>query len=237
MGKAHTAGWLAIGFRQDIDTVPDKGWQSVTYLGMGRISQPDDYDPYRKPSIFVINQEFYHQLPKNWQHSIALSYRRQHEYQDEFPFAHEHPEIRHELRAYSRLFYTLKSSRIKFTPAFRQEFRKYFSSATDKPAENFQLRSRFKLQLSVYLDKQKRHRLTAGSEQLFSVSKEENPDRWTAFEYKESRFSLYYSFAPEKLPLIFSTGYMYNIVGTKSSYDVHYFAFDIVIENPFKKFR
>lgn len=207
----------------------------MTYLGMGRISQPDDYDPYRKPSIFVINQEFYHQLPKNWHYSLAISYRRQHEYQDEFPFTHQEPEIRHEFRTYGRVFYSLKTSRIKFTSAFRLEFRKFFSPAIAQSSENFQLRSRFKLQLAIHLDKQKQHCLTAGSEQLFAISKKEDPTQWTAFEYKESRFSLYYSFAPQKLPLTFSTGYMYNITGKNDPYDVHYFAFDIVVENPFSR--
>ncbi len=236
LGKAHTAGWLAIGVRQDLDTIPDKGWQSMTYLGVGRISNPDNYDPVQKPALFVINQEFYHQLPKNWQYSLAVSYRRQHEYEDEFPFIHENPEISHEFRMYGRLFYNLKSSWIKLTPAFRQEFRKYFSSTTNS-TENFQLRSRFKLQLAVNLDKKKQHRLTLSSEQLFAISKDKNPALWTDFSYKESRFAVYYSFAPENLPLIFNGGYMYNIVGKTYPYDVHYLAFDIIIENPYQLFR
>lgn len=207
----------------------------MTYLGLGSISQPDDFDPYRKPATFVVNQEFYHQLHKNWQYSLALSYRRQHEYQDESPYAHDTPDIRHEFRTYGRISYSLKSSRIKFTSTFRQEFRKYFSSAPDQSYENFQLRSRFKLQLAIHLDNRKQHRLTAGSEQLFAVSKKENPAQWTAFEYKESRFSLYYSYSPLQLPLTFSAGYMYNLVGKQYPYDVHYFAFDITVENPFNR--
>lgn len=51
LGKAHTADWFALGIRQDLDTLDIKGWQSLSYVGMGRKSNPDNYDPHYKPAI------------------------------------------------------------------------------------------------------------------------------------------------------------------------------------------
>jgi len=234
LGKANVAGWFALGIRQELDTIAGKGWQSMSYIGLGRKSNPDNYNPYFKQGILIINQEFYHQFHNDWQYSLALSYRRQNEYSDEPPYESEDPKLKQEFRIYSRISYLFSSSHIKLTPTFRQEFRKFYAPHFKKASENFQLRSRFRLQLTVNLDHKKQHRLMVSSEQFFSVSRQNTSDKWTGFNYRESRFTLYYSYLPETLPLIFNIGYMNNLVGQKNPYSVHCFGFDIVIENPFK---
>ncbi len=233
LGKANTADWFALGIRQKLDAIEGKGWQSMSYIGLGRKSNPDNYDPFYKSAILVVNQEFYHQFHKDWQYSLALSYRIQDAYLDKVPYEHDTPNLKQEFRLYSRLSYIFSTSRIKLVPTFRQEFRKYYSPDFQNNNENFQFRSRFRLQLTANLDNKKQHRLTLGSELLLSISKENTPDTWTDFNYRESRFSLYYSFSPKTLPFIFSVGYMNNLVGYKNPYKVHYLAFDIVIESPF----
>jgi hypothetical protein len=234
LGKAHDADWFAFGIRQELDTIEGKGWQSISYVGLGRKSNPDNYNPFYKSAILVINQEFYHQFHKTWQYSLALSYRRQDEYLDSNPYEHDNPKLKQEFRLYGRFSYIFSTSRIKLVPIFRQEFRKFYSPNFQNINENFQFRTRLRLQLKVNLDNTKQHRLIASSEQLFSISKENTSDTWTDFNYRESRFSLYYSYSPKTFPFIFSIGYMNNLVGQKNPYDVHYLAFDIVIENPFK---
>lgn len=234
LGKAHTADWFAFGVRQELDTIEGKGWQSMTYIGVGRKSNPNNYDPFYKPAILVLNQEFYHQFHNDWQYSLALSYRRQDEYLDNMPYEHDNPKLKQEFRLYGRFSYLFSTSRIKLVPTFRQEFRKFYTPDFQNISEDYQFRSRFRLQLTVNLDSKKTHRLIASSEQLFSISKGNTPDNWTDFNYRESRFSLYYSYSPKALPFIFSVGYMNNLIGQKNPYDVHYLAFDIVIENPFK---
>lgn len=233
LGKANTASWFALGLKQDFDTIPDKGWQSVTYVGFGSKSNPDNRNPFFKPGILIVNQEFYHQFHKAWQYSLAFSYRRQHEYEDSPPYEHQDPELKQEFRFYGRISYMIKASRIKITPTFRQEFRKFYAPGFADSDENFQLRTRFRLQLAVNLDKNKMHKLVANSEQLFSISKENIPDTWTDFMYRESRFSFFYSISPKALPLIFNIGYMLNLVGRTDPYTVHFLAFDIGIDNPF----
>lgn len=233
-GIARTADWFAFGVRQKLDTIDGKGWQSISYIGLGRKSNPDNYNPLFKPAILVTNQEFYHQFHNNWQYSLALSYRRQDEYLNNKPYYHDSPKLKQEFRLYSRFSYIFSTSQIKLTPTLRQEFRKFCSPSFRNMDEDFQYRSRFRLQLTAALDRKKEHRVMISSEQLFSLSKENSPDKWTDFHYRESRFSVYYSYSPKTAPLTLSIGYMNNLVGKKKLYDVHYIAFDLVIENPFK---
>jgi hypothetical protein len=234
LGKARTADWFALGIRQELDTIEGKGWQSMTYVGIGRKSNPDNYDPLFKSSILVLTQEFYKQFHRHFQYSGAVSYRRQHNYLDEAPYAHGNPSFKQEYRVYGRFSYILKTPRLKFVPTFRQEFRKFYSPGFKDVSEDFQLRSRLRLQLSVMLDRAKSHRLIFSSEQLTSISKQNSPEQWTPFDYRESRFSLYYSLSPQSSPFIFSVGYMNNLVGYRNPYDVSYIALDVVWENPFK---
>ncbi len=234
LGKAAAASWFAVGVRQELDTIKDKGWQSVTYAGLGRKSNPNDANPFLKSAILVLNQEFYHQFHHNWEHSFALSYRKQDEYQEVAPYFHDSPKFEQEFRTYARLSYSYKHNRIKVVPTLRQEFRKFYAPDFSNMHENFQLRTRLRLQFKAYLDTKKIHRIILGSEQLFAISNLHNPSRWTSYSYKESRFTLYYAFSPQKTPFIISAGYMYDLVGSKNVYDVHYLAFDVVLENIFK---
>lgn len=234
LGKAKTADWFAIGVRQELSTIHGKGWQSMSYIGIGRKSNPNNYDPLYKPAIMVLNQEFYHQYHSVWQSSFAVSYRRQDEYFDNPPYDQSIPKLQQEFRLYGRFSYIYSTSRIKIVPTIRQEFRQFYAPDFTNVEENFQFRTRFRLQLTANLDIKKRHRLIASSEQLFAISKKNSPNSWTDYSYKESRFLLYYSFSPKTIPFIFNVGYMYDLVGKDNPYDVHYLAFDIIITNPFK---
>ena len=235
MGRAQACDWMAIGLRQDLDTL--KKWQSVTYVGMGRKSNPDNENPFYKPALWVFNQEFYHKFRQNWQYSFALSYRQEREYSSWYPYDQATPGTEQEFRIYGRFFYVLKTPRIKFVPTIRQEFRKFYNPDFSNASENFQLRTRLRLQLTVNLDKQKQHRLIGSAEELFSIAENSQPRYWSDFAYHESRFNLYYSYSPPKLHLIFDVGYMYNLVGAQNPYGVHYLAFDIIVENPFRLLR
>jgi len=234
LGKAHAADWFALGLRQELDTIDGKGWQSMTYIGLGRKSNPNNFDPFYKAAILVFNQEFYHQFHNNWQYSMALSYRRQNEYSEKQPYENKTPAIKQEFRLYGRFSYTYKTPHIKFVPTLRQEIRKFYTPDFKNPSENFQFRSRIRLQLTINLNRKKTHRLITSSEQLFSISNKIAPNSWTDFNYRESRFLLYYSYSPKTLPFIISVGYMNNLVGQKNPYTVHCLAFDITIANPFK---
>lgn len=228
LGTANTAAWMALGVKQDLDSAKQK--QLVTYLGMGRKSDPDNDNPYHKPAIFVVNEEFYHQFKKHWQYSVALSYRRQNEYAHTAPFEKADPGIRQELRAYGRLSYLLKKSRVKFVGTLRQEFRSFFAPGFTPWREDMQLRTRLRAQLTLELDAHKTHRLVGSAEALFASSHE---NAWSAFAYGESRFCAYYSLSPQHIPFMFDLGYMKDVIGQNHVEQVDYIAVDVIWLNPF----
>src|SRR5262245_2042665 len=84
LGETNTASWLAIGIRQSLDTASKK--QSVTYVGNGTISGFGTGNPFQKQAILVINEEFYNQFQQHWQYSVAVSYRRQNQYEEYPPY-------------------------------------------------------------------------------------------------------------------------------------------------------
>lgn len=228
LGEAHTSGWMAVALNSYLDS--SKTWQSVSYLGYARKSDPDNYNPVNKAAIWVLNHEFYHTFQKNWQYSLALSYRRQNEYAHNSPYERLAPSVQQEFRVYGRLSHTIRRNAFSLTPIYRQEFRKYYTPDFHSTSENLQLRSRMRLKATVNLDK--RHKITGNSEQLFSSSLKN--DSWTRFAYKESRFSLYYSVALKNLPVTVNTGYMLNLINGPHPVYNHYLALDIAIENPFR---
>lgn len=230
LGTAKTASWFATGVRQEIG----KGWQSMTYLGMGRKNEPDQYNPLAKQGIWIANQEFTYKFQKAWQTSFALSYRYQDEYRKEAPYDHADPAAKQEFRTYARIAYNFRMPRMKIVPTLRQEFRKFYSPDFDQLSDRFQLRSRFRLQLIASLNKKKTQALTISSEQLFTIIKLSEPGEWSPFGYSESRFGLYYSYSFTKTPLILTIGYMNNLVGKKNPFMAHYLSIDLVWENPFK---
>lgn len=233
LGEAETASWFAFAIRQNLDSLKQK--QSVSYFGVGRISDPDNFNPYYKPAIIVLNQEFYHQFARHWQYSFAFSYRRQHEYEDYPPYKEEDPAVKQEFRLYGRLSYLLKGSRYKLVATYRQELRMFYAPHFIPSDEHIQLRSRFRVQGALALNEKKTHQLVASAEALFSISRKRDiAGQWTRFGYHESRFCFYYSFAPPHQPFIFDIGYMNNLLGNEIAHSVHYIALDAIWENPFK---
>lgn len=235
LGEANTASWFAFGLRQDLGT--SKKWQSMSYIGLGRKSNPNNDALFYKPSILVINQEFYHQFHPHWQYSVALSYRKQQEYNDFAPYRHTAAGFEREWRLYGRISYVLKTEKLKFTSTFRQELRTFSQPMEIASSEDLQLRSRLKLQLAINLDKKKIHKLIGGYESLFSTNRLARSQVWSDFAYRESRFTFYYSVSPQQLPFTIDLGYMNNLVGSQSSFSAHYLALDIVCNNPFGLFK
>ncbi|MBS1614429.1 MAG: DUF2490 domain-containing protein [Bacteroidetes bacterium] len=210
-----------------------KRWQSMTYIGIGRKSNPNSYDPFLKQAILVVNQEFYYHPNKHFKYSLALSYRRQDEYADSAPYQHEADYFKQEFRLYGRASYILPIRFVKLALTAREEFRKFYTPKFKNHGENFELRTRFKVQLSINLNKSKTQKLSVSSEQLFAISEEAEHKKWSGFDYRESRLTLYYSLSPHKLPLSFDIGYMGEVVGNNHPYVVHHIAVDVIMHNLF----
>ena len=235
LGKANSASWFAFGIKQALDTVHKK--ESTTYIGIGRKSTPDDNDPFNKMGILVLNQEFSNRYAKHWQYSYAVSYRRQTEYESTAPYDLADPSIKQEFRIYGRYTYLTGTDKLKWKTTFRQEYRKFFNPDFTKSNEDYQFRTRLKTQLNFDLGTEKVHHIIGSAEALFSTSKKYKPtSEWTKFDYKESRFGLYYSLTPQDIPFTFDFGYGYNLIGKGSkTTGVNYLAIDVVWNNPFGK--
>lgn len=228
LGKSNTAFWSALGVKQKLN---EKN-SSTTYFGMGRISGTKENNPFNVPSIIVINQEFYHKLNTKWTYSGALSYRRQHEYDEDFN-KEESAEINQEFRLYGRLQYSTNLGDSKWSTTLRQEVRKFYTADFAEVPDGLQLRTRLKTQLFVPLDSDSENSLIGSAEALFAMTNDSN-EGWGSPEYKESRFCLYYSYSPNSLPVTFDVGYMNDLIGYGHHItDVSYLALDVIIENPF----
>ena len=233
LGKTNTSSWLALGFKQDLDTLAIGGWESTTYIGLGTVSHAHQSNPFEDVGIWVINQEFYHNFAKNWQYSLALSYRQQNLFSSTLPFKRLEPRYKQEFRWYGRLSYAFKFDNFTITPTFRQEVIKYFTPSFDNYDESWRIRSRFRLKFALPLTPDKSQQLLLYSEQLFSISQNGNTKKWDHFSYADSRFALYYSLKPKSHPLTYNLGYMHNLIGTQDTFSGHYFALDIIWKNPF----
>ena len=96
-----------------------------------------------------------------------------------------------------------------------------------------QLRTRLKTQLTTALDATKTSSISATAEVLFSIAHDATQNGGN-YDYKESRFCLYYTYKPKDMPVTFDLGYMNDFIGTGHDIvDANYIAFDIILENPF----
>lgn len=228
LGETETAFWSAAGVSQKLD---EKN-TSKTYVGSGYISGKGSINPFNAPSIIVLNQEFYHKLNSNWQYSYALSYRRQHEYDEAFE-ASEEIGIKQEFRVYGRIGYTYHFGSLKWSATLRQEVRKFYTDDFANVPDALQLRTRLKTQLTLPLDAGGRNSIIGSAEVLFAVANDTNQG-WNKPDYKESRFCLYYSYSPKDHSVTFDVGYMNDVIGYGSNTaDVSYLAMDIIIKDPF----
>ena len=226
LGDTNDAVWSAIGVQQKIN----KKNTSLTYIGEGRISGPDSHDIMKEQSILVINEEVYHSINKHWKYSYALSYRRQHEYEDAAP---EAIAIQQEFRLYGRLSNAIVLGRVKWKNTIRQEARKFYTPDFNTVEDLFQFRTRIKTQLTVPLGSSDANKLTGSAEALFAIS-DERSEGWGNYGYTESRFCFYYTYKPQSLPVIFDVGYMNDLMGYGHAVaDASYLAFDVILENPF----
>lgn len=228
LGETNSAFWSAIGVSQKLD---EKN-TSKTYFGTGYISGTHEHNPFNAPSIIVLNQEFYHKLNSNWQYSYALSYRRQHEYDEEFDGLRK-AAIKQEFRVYGRIGYTARIGSLKWATTLRQEVRKFYTADFANVPDALQLRTRLKTQLTVPLDIESHNSIIGSAEVLFAMA-HDTSEGWNQPEYKESRFCFYYSYSPESYPVTFDVGYMNDLIGYGNATDnVSYLAMDIIIKDPF----
>lgn len=233
LGKAKTAFWSAFGVKRKLDSLGTKA--SMTYIGLGRKSDPDNRNLFENQAIIVFNHEQYHHFEPNQQYSYAISYRRQNSYDDHPPYRSEGME--QEFRVYGRYAYTLQpADRWKWKNTVRQEFRKFYTTDFSKTDENFQLRTRVKTQLVYHFPTQNKQTVTLSAEGLFAISNYNDASKdWSKYDYKETRLGLYYGFQLPETPVSMDVGYGNNwIKGNRTTQSgVHYLAVDLIWTIPY----
>ncbi|MEQ5789809.1 DUF2490 domain-containing protein [Muricauda sp. NFXS6] len=223
LGDINTAGWFAIGLKQELSE--KEGVTSTTYLGLGSSSNPNNFNPFERNVIYVVNQEIKHRFSTQWQYSGALSYRWQNNYIDERPYVLNDPNARQEFRVYGRFSYLNNA----FSLTYRPELRYFFDPDFSPAKETVQFRSRIRTKIAINLNSSKSQKLTTTMEAFFSVGRTNN---WGVLNYKEARFCIYYSISPINRTT-FNIGYMNNILGKSFSKTAHYFGLDIIVHNLF----
>lgn len=232
LSNTHMASWFALGLDQRLDKEGKR--HSTTYIGYGRMSDPvggSSNALFDKPSMFILNEEYKQKISGHFSYTGAVSYRRQYLYDKNAPFEALSPGYRQEFRLYGKFSYNQSWGKLKWNLDFRPEFRKFYSPSFDLVDPTAAVRFRLKTKAEIPLTEREDHVLLVSAESLFQNDKESQlPTRsWTGFHYEDSRFCLYYRYAPKGLPVYFELGYMDNLAGTDPAVTMHYFAFDIVL--------
>lgn len=236
LGDANTASWAAFGVKRQLDSLGKK--QALSYIATGSKSSPDNDNLFPKQAIAVFNHEVYHSFAPHQQYSYAISYRRQPQYESTTPYKKENTE--QEFRVYGRYAYTFDfGKKWKLKNTVRQEFRKFFDQNFCKAEEDFQLRTRFKSQISYNVSPNNNQKLALGVEALFSINHFNTPDsQWNSFGYREMRIAAYYMVNIPHTPFTVDIGYMNDLIRDSKSIHkggVHYVAADLIWNIPYKK--
>jgi hypothetical protein len=234
MDDTNAVSWGAVGINQQIS----KRWSTTAYLGYARESNPDDYSLLTKSAIFVANQETQYLFNAHWQLSLCSSFRIQNRYRKEAPYTVNDPDVRNEIRFYSRLYYRHHLGKVNMTYSFRPELRLFynrdFTGWTSAPEE---LRFRLKVQANIPLNEDKSNQFIIANEWLSATGKKRNSDGmiyWSEYRFTEDRFTTYFRHLFKKPALIVDVGMMHQIRidDKKARYIVH-FGFDFLFQNPF----
>ena len=229
LGKVNASEWVAVGLKQPLND--GESVISTTYVGVGRISGPDNYNPFDRASIYVINEEISHRFRKHWQYSGALSYRWQNIYPTE-PDVSEEPSGRQEVRVYGRYSYATSFHRVGFSATYRPELRLFYNPDFSAYHDRVQFRSRLSGTVTFNLNSSETRRIITRAELLFSTTKQQH---WSAWGYKESRFYVFYSIALPGQKVVVDIGYMNDLLEFPATKDAHYLSFDIIFKDLLRK--
>lgn len=237
LSDMHIASWWAVGLDQKIGQSSKS--HSITYVGFGRMSDPDSKNLFAKPSIFILNEEYKQQFTDHLSYSAALSYRRQNLYEEKAPYEASTPSIQQEFRVYGKFSYRDHWENNKWNVDFRPEFRKFYGPSFSKINPVIAFRTRFKAKARIPLTKDKVHQLILSAEALFENENNRQEDGitkdWTGFQYSDMRFCIYYRLAPDDWPIYAELGYMNQLEGADPAISRHHIGFDIVFRDLLSK--
>lgn len=237
LSDMHIASWLAVGVDQKIGQSSKR--RSFTYIGFGRMSDPDSRNLLAKPSIFILNEAYKQELTDHLSYTAALSYRRQNRYKDKTPYEAKTPSLSQEFRLYGKFSYRNQWANNQWNIDFRPEFRKFFTPSFARWNPTTAVRLRLKAKAAIPLTEDKVQQLIVSAEALFQNDHNQFDDGhtkdWTGFQYADMRFCLYYRLAPEKWPVYAELGYMNQLDDWDPAISRHHIGLDIVFKDLFCK--
>lgn len=232
LSDTRLATWMAIGLDQKVSK--DESWRSTSYVGYGFMSNPEgNYNAFEKPSMLILNEEMKKKLSDHFSITGALSYREQYLYNEEAPYHKADPGLKKEFRLYGKFAYSWIINKTKWNIDFRPEFRRFFLPRYNADDTRHAFRARFKLKSAIPLTADQTHSLIVSAESLFQNerTKPDGRSEWSGFFYDDSRFCVYYRYAPDNWPLYAEIGYMNNLAGKDPTYAMHHIGLDIIFKD------
>jgi len=241
-GKASL--WLALGIDQKIS----KRWLSVTDIGYGRHSDPNNNALVKRQGLNVLTQDFIYKANTHWHFAFSIGYWRRDFYDDNIPYnSRNYPQqFRNEIRPFQKAYYSHSLKNIIITHVFRTDYRFYYDqNFTDKWPTPFEFRARYLQVWKISLTKDKKNFIIPMDEILTAVDKYsatialQKKSKWSPYQFIENRFSLYYrrSLLNQKIDIDLGVMYQYwrdkpGVLTFNTSFNL---MIDIIIKEPFER--
>lgn len=235
--------WSALGIDQEINA----NWISITDIGYGKHSDPNNRLLMKRAGLNVITQDFVHKInSSSWQISLSFGYWKRNTYSDTPPYnMRENPfQFRNEIRPYSKLKYTGNFSKLEYSHTFRTDYRFYFiQNFSNSWPTPFEFRFRIMETLKLPLTANKKNYFILVDEVLSAIDKKQDKhtnvltENWTEYQFTENRLSAYYkrTFINQKMELDLGIMHQYwrEKPGEKNFNTTINFMIDLIVKDPF----
>lgn len=236
--------WTALG----IDLKISERWLSVTDMGYGRHSDPNNNTFLKRQGLNVVTQDFIYKANKHLHFSISMGYWRRNFYDDNVPYdSRNYPQqFRNEIRPYQKTYYHHTIKKIKVTHVLRTDYRFYFDQTFNHQWNTpFEFRTRYLQSWKIALTKNQKNFIIPINEVLTAIDKysatvaTQKNSKWSPYQFTENRLSLYYrrSLFDQKIEVDLGLMYQYwrdkpGVSTFNTSYNI---MFDIIIKEPFER--
>jgi hypothetical protein len=235
--------WGALGLDQAIG----KKWTSVTDIGYGRHSDPDNLQIFQRQGLNVLTQDFVYKPNTHWKFAFSFGYWRRNAYDDIPPYEQRAKpyQFRNEVRPFQRIYYLHTINRVKISHAFRTDYRFYYNQDfSDRWSTPFEFRARYLQAWKFPLDKEQKNWFILNDEVLTAVDKYSaslisvKGTTWSPYQFTENRLSFYYRRTlGGRIDLDIGLMHQYwrERPGVNTFQISYNLMFDIIIRNPFKQ--
>ncbi len=235
--------WTALGIDQELS----KKWLSVTDLGYGRHSDPDNIQFAKRQGLNVFTQDFIYKPNSHWHFAFSFGYWRRNFYSEDLPFdARQFPyQFRNEVRPFQKIIYVSNLKNIKIIHTFRTDYRFYYNqNLSDIWTTPFEFRARYMQAWKFPLTKNLKNWFIINDEVLSAIdnysskTKIATGNSWSPYQITENRFSVYYRRVfGNKIDIDIGVMHQYwrdkpGVANFNVSYNL---MFDIIIRDPFGK--